>query len=141
MTCYARWDKPHFKHEEETRVDAKVEKRAAAAGTKLEVYAAVTLRDGHCCRVCGKWFSVDAVGLLESGHHHHIVYESAQGPTTVENVCLLCAKCHNAEHKHRIAIEGNAQAAPWLTLRKKDPQGRWYVWRQEIGVRDYVEVD
>lgn len=141
MTCYARWDKPHQKFDEPSPIDAKVEKQAEAASTETTVYAAVTIRDTHMCRVCAKWFHADAVGLLEGGHHHHIVYRSAQGETSLENVCLLCVKCHNAEHKHRIAIDGNAQAAPWLTLRKKDPQGRWYVWRQEIGVRDYVEVD
>lgn len=126
-----------FKWQEATRADEQLEEQAAAAANERDVYAAVTKREEHRCRVCGAWCNPQATGLLEKGHHHHVVYRSAGGPTTLENICLLCAKCHNDEHQHRISIEGNAHAAPWLTLLMKDVQGQWYVWRQEIALRVY----
>jgi 5-methylcytosine-specific restriction endonuclease McrA len=132
------WDRPHFKHDELSRVDAALEQRKADDQDRRDVYAYVTVRECRRCRVCGKWCNPDATTLLEKGHHHHIVYESAGGPTSKENVCLLCAECHNAEHKHRISIEGNADASPWLTLSKPEKgTGHWYVWRQEAGIREY----
>lgn len=126
-----KWDTP-------TRTDAQVQAAKAEAATERAVYAQVTAADEHRCRVCGVWCTPDATTLLGKGHHHHIVYRSAGGPTTVENVCLLCARCHNDEHQHRIAIDGNAHQAPWLTLSRRDPEtGEWYVWRQEVGRRRY----
>jgi len=127
------------KWEVESRVDVAVEREKAADANRREVYAAVTQREESRCRVCDAYCNPQATTLLGKGHHHHIVYESAQGPTTVENVCLLCAKCHNDEHvTRRLSIEGNAHAAPWLTLSKKEKgTGDWYVWRQEVGLRVY----
>lgn len=125
------------KWEMESRVDEQATDAAVAAATTRTVYAQVTAREGQRCRICDKWCNPTATTLLAKGHHHHIVYESACGPTTIENVCYLCATCHNAEHQHRIEITGNAQDAPWLTLRKKDIAGEWYVWKQEIGIREY----
>lgn len=124
------------KWEGQSRVDIAVDTEAAEDKHRREVYAAVTKREESRCRVCDAHCNPNASTLLGKGHHHHIVYESAQGPTTVENVCLLCARCHNDEHKHRISIEGNADASPWLTLSKQEKStGHWYVWRQEVGLR------
>lgn len=122
-----------------SRVDVAVEQEAADDKRRREVYAAVTAREESRCRVCDAYCNPNASTLLGKGHHHHIVYESAQGPTTVENVCLLCAKCHNDEHvTRRISIDGNANASPWLTLSKKEKgSGHWYVYKQELGLRVY----
>ncbi len=99
-----------------SRFDERAARQAAKVANEREVYAAVTLRDESCCRVCRKFCNPRAVGLLVKAHHHHIVYSSAGGGTTLENVCLLCAKCHNDEHQHRIGITGNAD--------ERDPLGR-----------------
>jgi len=131
---FFKWDLP-------SRYDAAEEAAKADAAQERDVYTHVTLRDGQRCRVCGRRSNPHAVGVLYKAHHHHIAYRSAGGGTTVENVCLLCPDCHNAEHMHRLAIEGNAERAPWLTLSRRDAEGRWYVWRQEVGIRRYVERD
>lgn len=132
------WDRAHFKHDEPSRVDARLEAEKIEDTNKRSVYAFVSTREEYRCRVCDTYCDPRSATLLKKGHHHHIVYESACGPTTVENVCLLCAKCHSDEHRHRIAIEGNADAAPWLTLsRRHHETGAWFVWKQEIGIRLY----
>lgn len=127
------------KWEGKSRVDEQVDAAAADDKNRREVYAFVTAREESRCRVCDAYCNPHASTLLGKGHHHHIVYESAQGPTTIENVILLCAKCHDAEHNtNRIAIEGNANEAPWLTLSKKEKKtGHWYVYKQEVGLRVY----
>ena len=131
-------NKTLFKWDEDSRVDVQLSEEAAAAKNQRQVYAHVTAREENGCRICGVWCNPEAKTLLKKGHHHHVIYESAGGPTTVENVCLLCARCHNDEHQHRIRIEGNAEGDPWLTLSKKHAVTKqWYVARQEIGVRIY----
>jgi len=43
---------------------------------------------------------------------------------------------NDAEHvKRTLSIEGNADTG--LTFSKRDADGRWYVWKQETGVRVY----
>lgn len=85
--------------------------------TEREVYAAVTTRDQSCCRVCHRFCRPRAIGLLEKAHHHHLIYLSAGGKTTTENVCLLCAFCHEFEHQHRIQLSGNADLRDAVTGR------------------------
>jgi 5-methylcytosine-specific restriction endonuclease McrA len=119
-----------FKWDEPTRVDAQLADESAEAKIRREVYGEVTLREQFRCRICRAWCTPSAPSLLEKGHHHHIVYASAGGPTTTANVCLLCAKCHNDEHRHRIAIEGNADVA--LTVsRRRMWTNEWYISAQE----------
>jgi 5-methylcytosine-specific restriction endonuclease McrA len=86
----------------------KLEKAESKAVNAREVYAAVDARDGWCCRVCGKFSNVRAVGVLHKGHHHHIVYRSAGGQDETSNLCLLCPRCHDEEHAHRLRISGDA---------------------------------
>ena len=93
---------------EKTRYLRKAEQVAAIAANEREVYAQVTERDGSSCRVCGKFGNPRAVGLLQKMHHHHLIYRSAGGETTTANTCLLCAACHDAEHRHVLQLSGNA---------------------------------
>lgn len=81
------------------------------------VYAAVTTRDSHSCRVCGRWCNPQALTLLERAHHHHLQYRSKGGPTTTANVCLLCPECHEDEHRGRIELSGNADFRDEVTHR------------------------
>lgn len=123
----------NFKHELPSRYDTKKAKAVEAAAHELVVYKAVDVRDQRCCRVCGAKADPNAVGVLNKAHHHHIVYRSAGGPTETWNIVLLCAKCHNAEHKHLIKMEGNADEA--LTFWKKEPDAPvWFIWMREISV-------
>jgi hypothetical protein len=71
-------------------------KRARAAVKRRVVYAAVTARD-ICCRCCGRTYGL---------HRHHIVFRSQLGPTTTENVVLVCVACHEDIHARRLRVVG-----------------------------------
>lgn len=120
----------NFKQGQPTRYDRKAEKAKAEAEHERQVYAQVNARDRYTCRVCGAAADPKAVGVLNRGHHHHVVYRSAGGPTETWNIALLCARCHNAEHHHDLDVEGNADVA--LTMLRKDDAGQWYIVRQEL---------
>lgn len=91
-----------------TRYQRKLEQAKTVAAHEREVWAAVDERDGHCCRVCSTFCSPRAIGTLHRAHRHHIQYRSLGGQTTTAGLCTLCAKCHDAEHQHRLRISGNA---------------------------------
>lgn len=139
VTCYARWDKPHFKADEPSRVDRARAKETAEAAAWKAVCKAVDARDGKACRCCDKRSDPDATGLLKRGHRHHIVYRSAGGKDTSGNLCTLCSACHSDEHKNKLLIAGvgmgdpNADAA--LIFFRKDERGQWFIVREEISVR------
>lgn len=91
-----------------------------------EICAYVTAREKHKCRYCRRRTNPNASTLLGRGHHHHIVYRSAGGEDSKENVCLLCARCHDAEHvKKSLHISGNAEET--LTFSLRDEEGAWYI--------------
>lgn len=46
----------------------------------------VNERDGNHCIICGSH-----TGL----HHHHVRFRSAYGSDTIDNLVLLCYKCHD----------------------------------------------
>ncbi len=121
----------------------KEEKRAAAIAEDSSwkrLCAYVNHRDELRCRACDRRVNPLAMSMLEKGHHHHVVYASAGGLDAKENVCLLCADCHDAEHVTRkLSIEGDAEKG--LAFYKRAADDSWYLWKQETGVRVYVEVD
>ena len=51
-------------------------------------------QDDIQCEVCGK------IGRIDHGGFdcHHIIARSHGGSDEIENICLLCRKCHNAAH-------------------------------------------
>lgn len=118
-----------FKHEMDTRYDLKAEAKKQAEALERMVYAAVNVRDKRTCRACGHRANPDATGTLERAHHHHVVYRSAGGPTASWNVCLLCPKCHNAQHKQQLDVRGNAELG--LEFWKVDDAGAWFLWKRE----------
>lgn len=133
----------NFKWDQPSRVDQQLAAQAAEQANRDRVYAEVIEREHSRCRICNAYADRRAKTALKKGHPHHVIYESACGPTTVENVCWICATCHNEEHMHRLKIEGNANDSPWLTLWKKDRLGvwgevdQWFIWRRETGIREY----
>lgn len=121
---------------DKTRTERARDQQVATDGAWRVLCQFVTVRDGYRCRCCGRQCNPQATSLLARGHHHHIVYRSALGEDTKENVCLLCADCHDAEHtKKTLHVEGNAEVA--LTFYKRGTDGHFYVWRQETGIRVY----
>lgn len=118
-----------------TRVDKQLATDVAAEKAWRAVCKVVDARDGRACRACGRRSDPEAMGLLR-GHRHHIVYRSAGGLNTSDNLCVLCASCHSDEHvKRTLRVEGNADVA--LTFWKKDLTDCWYVFRQEVAVRQF----
>lgn len=79
------------------------EKRTAAKA-KLKAWRAlvtyVMARDGHKCRSCKGGLKLDP---------HHIIWKSAGGQDTKENVAAICRWCHDEIHLHRLSVTGNAE--------------------------------
>jgi hypothetical protein len=102
----------------------------------------VDARDHRTCRATGKPTDPDAVGLLR-GHRHHIVYRSAGGPSTPENVITLSAEAHNDEHHDRLRIvmlDRELGARGPCEFWRKDDEGNWYLSRREIAIHQ-IEKD
>lgn len=61
---------------------------------------AVRLRDKNTCQHCGK-----PAPRGHRGHIHHIIpfYESPELRADINNLVVLCVKCHNKLHEHRDA--------------------------------------
>ncbi len=67
----------------------------------------VKTRDLGTCRICG-------LQTRSSGHPaylgaaHHLVWRSAGGPDTLDNLIWTCAACHEAIHAHLVNVRGAA---------------------------------
>lgn len=122
-----------FKHDLPSRHDSAKARKAEAEAEWRVVCAKVDQRDGRMCRCCDKRSDPDATGLLTRGHRHHLVYRSAGGTDTTDNLVTLCADCHNAEHKNRLRIDGNPDVA--LLFFRPGEDGIWYCVREETAVR------
>ena len=121
-----------FKSDYPSRVEDALEQSFAEDANWRVVCKQVDERDHRSCRACGRRTNPDHVGLLR-GHRHHIVYRSAGGPDSTDNLCTLCPVCHSDEHvKRTLEIEGNADDA--LAFWRKDEHDDWYLWRREISV-------
>ena len=59
--------------------------RDASAGQRI----ALAARDGGC---------VNCAAPAEGGEPHHIEWFSRGGPTDIDNLCLLCERCHHLIH-------------------------------------------
>jgi len=61
-----------------------------------KISLAVYRRDDWHCRHCN----------CNSGlTPHHVIYQSAGGPDSLNNLLTLCIKCHNDVHEGRLRIE------------------------------------
>jgi 5-methylcytosine-specific restriction endonuclease McrA len=93
--------------EKSSRFRDRTRKARDREAEKREVYDAVNRRDRYRCRVCGKHADPRALGLLEQGHHHHVIYRSRGGRHRSWNVVLLCGGCHAEVHAKRLFLSGN----------------------------------
>jgi hypothetical protein len=75
--------------------------RKIPVDVQQEVYA----RDQNTCRICG-WqpadWSSDDPRILEL---HHFVEHAQGGKNTVDNLLVLCSKCHDDVHAGRASID------------------------------------
>jgi hypothetical protein len=92
------------------RFDSKKQRKAEKDAHERKVHQAVDSRDKNCCRVCGRYCSPLAVGLLERGHRHHLTYRSKGGDTSTVNLVTLDAHCHADVHAGRLRLSGDADA-------------------------------
>lgn len=135
MSIPSTWDdgKPRFKQDEPSRHETRKERKAAEEKVWRDVCAAVDKRDGKQCRCCDRRSDPERTGLLERGHRHHIVYRSAGGTDTTDNLVTLCSGCHDDEHRNKLQIDGNPDVA--LLFYRKGEDGIWFMVREEIAVR------
>jgi hypothetical protein len=129
----------NFKHDQPSRFDRALARKIERQSDWRRVCKAVDARDRRICRACGKHSDPDAMGLLTRGHRHHIVYRSAGGPSTLENLVTLCPACHAAEHQDRLRFTFDAQGYEQLDAnlglefwRKSLESGGWYMVRREL---------
>lgn len=78
------------------------------AGTSQSVF----MRDGWKCRHCN-----NRAGL----HPHHIVYRSAGGTDTMDNLVTLCWICHRAVHDGFLTCERHMDKVVFERLRGWKP--------------------
>ena len=125
-----RWTEPHQKADEPGRVESRKARRAAQDALWRDVCRAVDQRDKGRCRCCGRRCDPDAVDMLRRGHRHHLTYRSAGGEDSTANLVLICAMCHEDEHRHRLRIEGDADIG--LVFYRRDAAGSWFQTRREL---------
>lgn len=117
-----------------SRYEEKADKRAVKEANWRVVSKQVDRRDNYRCRCCGQPTNPEAVDLLERGHRHHLTYRSKGGNDVASNVLSLCARCHDAEHRHRLRIEvmtaygADGPCSFWRT----DADGQEYLSRREV---------
>ncbi len=83
--------------------------RRTASGSQR---AALVARDKHCigCGAKAAWCQA-----------HHIVHWADQGPTNLDNMCLLCSRCHHKVHDNDWQVERTTTGAYRL---RKPPTDR-----------------
>ena len=125
-----------FKADLETRGERKVAKDAEREKAWRICCKAVDARDRRMCRCCGKKTNPDDIGLIR-GHRHHLVYRSAGGEDTAQNVLTLCWGHHNAEHKGRLQIvvlDASRGADGPCEFWIKGDDGELFLSKRELGV-------
>ncbi len=95
----------HFKWDSPSRVETRVDRQRARERHWREVCRVVDRRDGARCRACRRACDPFTPDLLHRAHRHHLRFLSLGGEDSTECVLLLCARCHDDVHRHRLRIE------------------------------------
>ncbi len=74
------------------------------------------LRDGLCCRVCGK-SPLSQRNYHRGFEYHHVQPRSENGSDEIENVVLLCADCHLKHHQGKLKLPHFDDLEPPATFR------------------------
>lgn len=122
-----------FKHDMETRVDEKRDRKAKKAEQWLAVCRQVDTRDHYRCRSCGTRGNPEGVDALDRLHRHHLTFRSQGGQDVASNLVLLCARCHDAVHvKRTLRIEATSPygADGPLSFWRTDDRGEFLVTRE-----------
>lgn len=139
MTGAPLW-KPSPLEVAERKAQRKVSRRAAKLAlerAEREYQQAIRLqvfiRDGFRCRACDALVKLYSDNPLTVGHAHHVVYRSAGGSDELHNRLLLCAYCHDREHRHLLRITGTPDAT--VTFEQFNPEtGRLLrTWESTVG--------
>lgn len=113
----------NFKWQLKSRVESRKATKAEKETHWREVCRLVTRREAGHCRVTGVRCDPHALGMLQRGEHHHIVYRSAGGGDTTDNCILVTKEIHDAIHAGKYRVEGNADDC--LTVWRRDEDGGW----------------
>lgn len=118
MSKAARWKRRQDKQRDKAKLRRKEKLEAIAAFNKLrqEAYE----RDGGRCRVLGTPLKLHSENPFDVAHAHHIVYRSAGGPDTLDNLLTVSLEAHKLEHNHDINIEGNGNGLVTVTQFHKE---------------------
>ena len=95
-----------FKSQMTSRPAEKRERAKVKLANLRKIHAAVDKRDKGCCRACGDRL------LTGHRHRHHVMYRSRGGNDTLDNLVLLCARCHGEIHLKRLWIIGTDANGP-----------------------------
>jgi hypothetical protein len=96
---------PSGRTHDQQRIDAEL----AGARVWVLIKRAIALRDGYACRLCRRPCRFDAPQISRRADPHHIVFRSAGGEDTLENMLQLCRWCHDDVHVFRdVVLSGNA---------------------------------
>lgn len=66
-----------------------------------EIAKAVKVRDGYCCKVCGRSENLEV---------HHIIPLSKGGTNSKANLICICAKCHDKRHRDNPVMKNRSSS-------------------------------
>jgi hypothetical protein len=97
-----------FKHDMETRAEAKRRRDQLKAAVIESCYRAVDLRDRSVCRVTGRYVVPGASDPSQRREHHHLVPRSRGGEHQTANVVTISAAVHQLIHAGKVHLSGDA---------------------------------
>lgn len=98
----------NFKHQLETRHEAK-DRRDAEREAEIDAcYKAVDLRDKSVCRVTGEFLTAGHSDPHKRKERHHLIRRSRGGLHQTANVLTVSAFIHTQDHAGKIRLSGDA---------------------------------
>lgn len=98
----------NFKHQLETRGEARDRRKADKAAAQASCYQAVDLRDHSVCRVTGVYLTLGASDPKQRKERHHMVPRSLGGLQESKNVITVSGFIHQQIHAGKVHLSGDA---------------------------------
>jgi hypothetical protein len=98
----------NFKHQLETRHEAKDRIKAEQQAEIDRCYQAVDLRDKSVCRVTGEFLTSGASDPHKRKERHHMIRRSRGGLHQTANVITVSAFIHAQDHAGKVRLSGDA---------------------------------
>lgn len=125
------------------RLEKKAETKAAMSKARAKaekadkarlaaIREACFMRDHGRCRSCNRELELMGVYALKVAHAHHLTYRSQQGSDELSNRCILCPKCHEAEHLGKLEISGDPNGVLRFTERQGESGKAGRTWTSEV---------